>query len=182
MHSPMECHMEDFQSILGYLKLHREKGCCSRKMITSVTNRKSTSSYCTFVGENLVTWRNKKQNVVVRSSTEAKYRAMAQGICEVLWIQMLLKELKLEPSIPMKVFCDNKAAISITYNPVQHDRTKHVEVDQHFIKEKIENGQITTHFVTSHQQIVDVLTKGILVATSEDLVCKLGICDIYSPT
>ena len=94
---------------------------------------------------------------------------------------MMLNELKLEPTSPMRVFCDNKAAISIAHNPVQHDRTKHVEVDRHFIKEKIESRQITTPYVTTNQQLADILTKWVTVAVFEDLVSKLGMSDIYSP-
>ncbi|PON51748.1 hypothetical protein PanWU01x14_214480, partial [Parasponia andersonii] len=194
MHSPMECHMEAVQKILRYLKATPGKGLLFKKSkylqievytdadwAGSITDRRSTSGYCTFVGGNLFTWRSKKQNVVARFSAEAEYRAMAQGICEVLWIKMMLKELKLEPTSPMRLFCDNKAAISIAHNPVQHDRTKHVEVDRHFIKEKIKSGQITTPYVTTNQQLADILTKGVTVAVFEDLVSKLGMSDIYSP-
>ncbi|BBH04569.1 BURP domain-containing protein [Prunus dulcis] len=87
----------------------------------SVTDRRSTSGYLTFVGGNLVTWRSKKQNVVSRSSAEAKYRGMAQGVCELLWIRRLLTELGFKPEKPMELHCDNKSAIDIAHNPVQHD-------------------------------------------------------------
>ncbi|EXB62836.1 Lysosomal alpha-mannosidase [Morus notabilis] len=93
----------------------------------STTDRRSTSGYCTFVGENLVTWRSKKQCVVARSGTEAEFRSLAHGICEVIWIKRLLEDLKIYPSLPLRVYCDNKAAISIAHNPVLHDRTKHIE-------------------------------------------------------
>ncbi|EXB74504.1 Copia protein [Morus notabilis] len=105
---------------------------------SSITDRRSTSGYCTFVWGNLVTWRSKKHNVVSRSSAEAEYRAMAHGVCEILWIERILDELRRPVEMPMKLYCDNKAAISIAHNPVQHDRTKHVEIDRHFIKEKLE--------------------------------------------
>ncbi|TYK25748.1 Copia protein [Cucumis melo var. makuwa] len=85
--------------------------------------------YCTFVWDNLVTWRSKKQWVVTRSSAEAKYRAMSLGICEKIWLQKVLSNLHQDCEVPLKLFCDNKAAISITNNPVQHDRTKHVGID-----------------------------------------------------
>ena len=84
----------------------------------SVIDRKSTSLYCTFVGGNLVTRRNKKQNVVVKSSVETEFRAVAHDICEVLWIKQLLKELKGVSPLPMKAFCDNKVVIVIAHNPV----------------------------------------------------------------
>ena len=90
----------------------------------------------------MVTWRSKKQNVVARNSAGAEFRAVAHGICEIMWIRRLLEELKATKSSPMKFYCDNKVAISIAHNPVLHDRTKHVEVDKHFIKEKIDNGLV----------------------------------------
>ncbi|KAI5333964.1 hypothetical protein L3X38_024096 [Prunus dulcis] len=104
----------------------------------SITDRCSTSGYFIFVGCNLVTWRSKKQKVVSRSSVEAKYHGMAQGTCELLWLRKLLGDLRCVPQKPMNLYCDNKAVIAIAHNPVQHDRTKHEEVDRHFIKEKVD--------------------------------------------
>ena len=74
--------------------------------------------------------------MVSRSSAEAEYRGMTQGVCELLWIRRLLTELGFKPEKPIELHCDNKSAIDIAHNPVQHDRTKHVEVDRHFINEK----------------------------------------------
>lgn len=104
-------------------------------------DRRSTSGYCTYIWGNLVAWRSKKQSVVARSSVEAEFRAIALGICEGLWLKRVMEELKISTEFPMKMFCDNQATISISHNPVHHDRTKHVEIDQHFIKEKVENGE-----------------------------------------
>ena len=77
--------------------------------------------------------------MVARNSAEAEFQAAAHGICELLWLKKLLKDLKIPNPLPMKLYYDNKAAINLTHNPVQYDKTKHVEVDQHFIKEKLEN-------------------------------------------
>ncbi|KAA0038379.1 Retrovirus-related Pol polyprotein from transposon TNT 1-94 [Cucumis melo var. makuwa] len=99
--------------------------------IGSVVDRKSTSGYCTFVWGNLVTWRSEKQSIAVRSSVEAEYRAMNLGICEEIWLQKVLSDLHQKCETPLKLFCDNKAAISFANNPVQHDRSKHVEIDRH---------------------------------------------------
>ena len=125
----------------------------------SITDRKSTSSYCTFIGGNLVIWRSKKHNVMAISSDEVELKSVAHGICEVMWIKRLLEDLKIQSSLPMKMHCDNKAAIAIAHNLVLHDRTKHMEIDKHFIKEKIEEGAICMSYIPTAEQIVDVLTK-----------------------
>ena len=100
-------------------------------------DRRSTIGYCTFLGGNLVTWRNKKQNVVARSSTESEFRAIAQGLCELLWLKIILDDLRIKWDDPKKLYCGNNSSINIAHNPIQHDRTKHIKVDRHFIKEKL---------------------------------------------
>ena len=114
----------------------------------SVTDRRSTSGYCTYVGGNLVTWHSKKQNVMIKSSAEVEFRAIVHGICEALWIKRLLEELKIINLLPMRLYCDNKVAIAIAHNPVLHDRTKHVEVDKHFIKKKLDSGIIYLPYIS----------------------------------
>lgn len=147
MYDPKETHMKAVNRILQYLKkapgkgLHFKKD-TSRKIeiftnvdwAGSVTDRRSTSGYCSFVWGNLVTRRSKKQSVVARSCVEAEFRSMAHGICEGMWLQRMLAELQVHTYHEVSLFCDNKAAISIAKNLVQHDRTKHVEIDRHFIK------------------------------------------------
>lgn len=195
MHSPFEEHLEAVYRILRYLKGNPGKGLFFKKTSErnvsiftdadwagSVTDRRSTSGYCTYVWGNLVTWRSKKQGVVARSSAEAEFRAMAQGICEGLWIHRVLEELKMKIELPLKLYSDSKAAISIAHNPVQHDRTKHIEIDRHFIKEKLDAGIICLPFVTSSQQTADILTKSLARPTFEHLIGKLGMIDIYAPT
>ena len=128
-----------------------------------------------------MTWKNKK-HLVSRSSAEAEFCAMAQEICELMWSRGILKELKMETRRQMKLCCDNNSAISIAHNLVQHDRTKHVEVDKHFIKEKLDNKLICTPFVTSKNQLADMLTKGVDQSIFHNITCKLVLKDIYSPT
>lgn len=133
------------------------------------------------VGE-LIDMGKKKQSVVAQSSAEAEYRSMAYAVCEMMWLKRALEEIRRPATMPTKLYCDNKAAISIAHNPVQYDRTKHVEIDRHFIKEKIEAGAICTPFVPTLQQIADILTKGLFRPNYEFLISKLGMIDIYAPT
>ncbi|KAL9411546.1 hypothetical protein AB3S75_045191 [Citrus x aurantiifolia] len=194
MHSPGQEHFDAAYRILRYLKGTPGKGLMFRKRDNlqievytdadwagSSTDRRSTSGYCTFIGGNLVTWRSKKQSVVARSSAEAEFRSLAHGICEAIWIKRLFSDLKIPVSLPIKIYCDNKAAISIAHNPVLHDRTKHIEVDKHFIKEKIESGVICVPYVPTTQQIADILTQGLHKGHFELLVSKLAMEDIYKP-
>ncbi|KAA0042075.1 Cysteine-rich RLK (RECEPTOR-like protein kinase) 8 [Cucumis melo var. makuwa] len=125
---------------------------------------------------------SKKQSIEARSSVEAEYRAMSLGICEKIWLQKVLSDLHQGCEIPLKLFCDNKAAISIANNSVQHDKTKHVEIDCHFIKERLDNRSICILYIPSNQQVADVLTKGLLILHFNLCVSKLGLIDIYVPT
>ena len=128
-----------------------------------------------------MTWKSKKQSVVARSSAEAEFRAMAQGICELLWLKIILEDLRIKSDAPMRLYCDNKSAISIAHNPVQHDRTKHIEVDRHFIKEKLDSGLICTSYVSSQDNLADILTKGLNSNNFERIVSKLQMENTYSP-
>ncbi|RVW64704.1 Retrovirus-related Pol polyprotein from transposon RE1 [Vitis vinifera] len=147
----------------------------------SIVDRRSTSGYCSFVDDNLVTWRSKKQNMVAKSSAEAEFRVVAHGICEIMWIRRLLEELKMTGPSPMKLYCDNKATILVAHNPVLHDRTKHVEVDKHFIKEKIDNGLVCMTYIPTEEQVIDVFTKGLQKRQFDFLVGKLAMEDIFKP-
>jgi ATP sulfurylase len=118
--------------------------------------------------------------VVTRSSAVAEFRAMAQGVCEILWLKILLKELGFDSKDLMRLYCDNKAAISIAHNPVQHDRTKHVEIDRHFIKEKLREGIIYTPYVKTGE-LVDILTNRVSSGV-HIVLCNWGMRDIYAPS
>ena len=128
----------------------------------------------------ILTWRSKKQNVVAKSSAEAEFRSMANGVSKLIWLNLLLKELQVATKGPMKLYCDNKAAINIAHNPVHHDQTKHVEVDQHISKQKIEDGTLCIPYVSSTGQTVDILTKGLPRPLFEKVLCKLGLFDVYN--
>ena len=182
--------MDTVHRILRYLKGCPEKGILYQKNghlnLVAYTDaewagdrddRKSTSGYFTLVGGNLVTWRSKKQKVVAMSSADAEFRGVAKGITEVLWLRKLLTELGFPPKRSCELYCDNQAAINISENPVQHDRTKHVEVDRHFIKEKLEAQVIKLPHVKSKDQLADILTKTVGTQFFEEVLCKLGVGD-----
>ncbi|KAK8945162.1 hypothetical protein KSP39_PZI008022 [Platanthera zijinensis] len=195
MYTPKTRHVDAAHRILRYLKSSPGRGILfspstdlkievytDADWARSVDDRRSTSGYCSLVGGNLVTWRSKKQQVVARSSAEAEFRAMAHGVCEGLWLRALLSDLGLVEEGSIRLYCDNKSAISIAHNPVQHDRTKHIEVDRHFIKENIERGIICTPFVPSNGQLADILTKGLSGNYFDRIVNKLGMFNITRPT
>ena len=149
--------------------------------VGSLTDQRSTTGYCIFVLGNLVTWRSKKQPVVAKSSAEAEFRAMCQGICEGIWLGRMLEELGIRNSGSMTLLCDNKAVIEIAKNPAHHDRTKHIDIDRHFIKEKIEEGRLQLTYVPTGYQTTDILTKALPRNNFESLKTKLSMIDIHNP-
>jgi hypothetical protein len=195
MHCLSKDHMDAVGRILQYLKSAPGRGLMFSKnghldiegytdanWAGNLFDRKSKSGYFTFVGGNLVTWRSKKQKVVALSSAEAEFKGMAKGLCELLWIRRLLSEIGFTPKSGMNLYCDNKVAIAISQNPIQHDRTKHIEIDRHFIIQNLEEGVICFPFVRSKDQLADMLTKVVSNKNFRDSLNKLGIEDIFAPT
>ena len=116
------------------------------------------------------------------SSAEAEFRGMVKEICEILWLKKLLAKIGIAPSFVMNLFCDNKTTIAISHNHIQHDRTKHVEVDRNFIKQNLEENIIQLPFIKSKDQLADILTKVVSTRNFYNSLDKLGIRDIYAPT
>ena len=132
----------------------------------------------------VVTWLHgvKDKKVVALSSAEVEFREMTKGLCELLWIRRLLSEIGFTPKSEMNLYCDNNVAIAIFQNTIQHDRTKHIEIDQHFIKQNLEDGVICFPLVRSEDQLADMLTKVVSNKKFCNSLNKLGIEDIFTPT
>ncbi|GJU20567.1 retrovirus-related pol polyprotein from transposon RE1 [Tanacetum coccineum] len=117
---------------------------------------RSITGYAVFLGPYLISWTSKNQSVVSRSSTEAEYMALADCTYEITWLQCLFKDLQVQLPNPVSIYCDNASAIALTSNPIHRARTKHIEIDCHFVKDKINAHQINPQFTPSSQQ-ADIL-------------------------
>ena len=154
--APRSSHYAAIIRILRYLKgtifdgLHFSshfsltlQACSDADWAGDPTDRRSTTGYCFLLGDSLISWRSKKQTVVACSSTEAEYKALAATTAELIWLRWVLQDLGVDCSTATKLHCDNRSVIQIAYNDVFHERTKHIEIDCHFIRHHMLQGTLT---------------------------------------
>lgn len=127
-----------------------------------IDDRRSTSEYCMYLSENLISWSSKKQNVISKSSAEFEYRAMALACSDLTWICLLLKELDIKLKITPLLLSDSTSATNIATNPVLHSKTKHIEIGIHFVRDKVEKKKVEIAIVSSNDQVANVLTKPLI--------------------
>ncbi|XP_057990193.1 uncharacterized mitochondrial protein AtMg00810-like [Hevea brasiliensis] len=176
MAAPMNPHWDAALHLLRYLKSCPPKGLyfpvhsdlklrafCDAGWGSCVFSCKSLTGFCMFLGDALISWKTKKQNIVSKSSAEAEYRSMTATVIV---------------QFPISLKCDNQAAIHIANDPVFHERTKNLDIDCHLVREQLQRGFILPSNVSSVQQLADVFTKPLLTASHHSLVSKLGLVDL----
>uniref|UniRef100_A0A2N9HKR1 Reverse transcriptase Ty1/copia-type domain-containing protein n=1 Tax=Fagus sylvatica TaxID=28930 RepID=A0A2N9HKR1_FAGSY len=188
MHQPGASHFQAVKRILRYLQGTLDYGLrlLSRSSLSLYgfsdadwagcpDTRHSTTGYCIYLGANCISWASKKQATVSRSSAEAEYRSMSTTTAELTWLLYLLRDIGIHLPNPPVLFCDNTSALHMTVNPVFHARTKHIELDVHFVREKVAAGALVTRFVPTHLQIADIFTKALSKDSFQRLRSKLGV-------
>ena len=194
MSAPKMPHLQAAYKILKYLKKTPGQGLflsaesslqlkcyCDADWAACVDTRRSISGFCVFLGESLISWKCKKQQVVSRSSAESEYRAMATVTSEIVWLIALLGTFGHIHKEPTFLYCDNKAALHIAANLVFHERTKHIEIDCHFMREKNQDGVIKTFHVPTRHQLADLFTKPLSQRKFLYLLSKMNLINIYVP-
>ncbi|XP_022019527.1 uncharacterized mitochondrial protein AtMg00810-like [Helianthus annuus] len=188
MHSPRVEHWNALKRIIRYIQGTLDFGLTlgpstslSLRAYTDADwagcpdTRRSTSSYCVYLGDNLISWSSKRQSTISRSSAEAEYRGVANAVAEICWLRNLLLELHCPLSQATVVYCDNVSAIYLSGNPVQHQRTKHIELDIHFVREHIQKGLVRILHIPSRFQIADIFTKGLPKILFDDFRSSLTV-------
>ncbi|KAK2988806.1 hypothetical protein RJ640_004108 [Escallonia rubra] len=188
MQTPTDHHWTALKRILRYLKGTLSHGLRFHKSPSiSVTafsdadwagntdDRRSTGGYAIFLGPNLVSWSAKKQPTVARSLTESEYRAVANATTELLWLKSLLRELGISLSRPPTLWCDNLGATYLSANPIFHARTKHIEVDFHYVRDQVSQRLLHIRFISTHDQIADIFTKALSTTRFIKLRDKLQV-------
>jgi hypothetical protein len=136
---------------------------------------RTSTSYIFFLRSNPISWSSKKQRVVARSSTEAKYRSLASAASETVWLISLFNEQRLFINASLALLCDNLGAINLSFNPIQHSRMKHIQIDLHFIRDLVSKMILNVHHVNTADQLANLLTKPLSQQRLDSLRNNIGL-------
>ncbi|KAI0516475.1 hypothetical protein KFK09_009150 [Dendrobium nobile] len=187
MHQPLPEHTFLLKRLLRYLKGTLDFGIPINKSNLSLksfsdadwagdpSSRKSTSGYCSYLGDNLISWPVKKQTTVARSSTESEYRSLAALVADVIWLRRILSNFDIPQDQPTDIFCNNTSVIALANNPVFHARTKHIEIDHRFVRDHIQQQSIRLLPISTIDQVVDIFTKPLSTPRFQLLRNKLSV-------
>ncbi|KAL0386161.1 UNVERIFIED_CONTAM: Retrovirus-related Pol polyprotein from transposon RE1 [Sesamum radiatum] len=188
VHRPCQLHMDAALHLVHYLRGCPDKGLffptsnsfeliafCDADWSSFVDSRRSLTGYCIFLGGALILWKTKKQPTVARSTVEAEYRSLGATVCELEWISFLLKDFAATIPTPIPLYCDNQVAVHIVANPVFHERTKHLEINCHLVRDKFKEGFVLPSHIFGTQQLADVFTKLLPAPAFASALSKLGL-------
>nr|AAK02020.2 Putative gag-pol polyprotein [Oryza sativa]AAP52036.1 retrotransposon protein, putative, Ty1-copia subclass [Oryza sativa Japonica Group] len=191
LQNPTTVHWATVKRILRYVKGTLGLGLKVEKSSSNIVSaysdadwadclddKRSTGGFAVFLGSNLISWNARKQATVSRSSTEAEYKALANATAEIMWVRKLLEELGISHPGPSQLWCDNIGATYLSVNPVFHARTKHIEIDYHFVREQVAQKQLALQFVPSQDQVADGFTKALPVRQLQMFRNNLNLVDL----
>jgi hypothetical protein len=141
----------------------------------SVVDRKNTSECCFSLGSAMILWQSRKQSSIALSTTEAKYIAACSASCEAIWLRKLLIGLFNLEMRATAILCDNQSYIKMTENHVFHNKSKHIEIHYHFIRDMVQRGALKLQYISMDEQVADMLTKALSRVKFEHFQDKLGI-------
>ena len=195
MQAPREEHMSAARRVLRYIKgspdcgivinAHTDLqliGYCDSDWGACPLTRRSLTGYLVTLGGSPISWKTKKQTTVSRSSAEAEYRSMAAVTSELVWLKSLLASFGIFHTQVMRLSCDSQSALHIAKNPVFHARTKHIEIDCHFVRERYHSGDLDLFYIPSKMQPADIFTKALGKRQFQYLRSKLGMVNLHAPT
>jgi hypothetical protein len=188
MEKPTDEHLAAVKRIIRYVAGTIHLGCRYVKegegglqgysdsdMAGDIDTRKSTTGVIFFLGKNPVSWQSQKQRVVALSSCESEYIAAATAACQGIWLAQLLGDLRNAATEVVDLRVDNQSALALMKNPVFHDRSKHIQTKFHFIREAVENGEITPSYIGTEGQLADILTKPLSRIKFQELREQIGM-------
>jgi hypothetical protein len=143
----------------------------------STMDRKSTSGYCFSLGSAMISWSSRKQDSIAQSTAETKYIAASAASREAVWLRKLLLDLfnaKLEPTV---IHCDNQSCIKLSENPMFHDRSKHIEMRYHYVRDMVQKNILSIQYVPTTEQTADILTKPLSLTKFLCFRDKLGVAE-----